>query len=126
MSQGNWGGQQGSGHPGAPPRGYGPPPGVYAPPGPGAYGPGGRVPLQMRYEDVPWFRKNGINSAFVLLGICFPPLLWTVCVIVLTGPVYMDAYDEHGQLKQWGVANKVVAVILIGLQIVGIILRFAR
>jgi len=80
----------------------------------------------MRYEDVPWFRKNGINSAFVLLGICFPPLLWTVCVIVLTGPVYMDAYDEHGQLKQWGVANKVVAVILIGLQIVGIILRFAR
>lgn len=75
----------------------------------------------------PWYRKNGINSAFVLGGFfCFPPALWATCIIVLTGPVYMDAYDEQGQLKTWGPANKVVAVILLGLQFLGLAYRMTQ
>ena len=136
MSQGNWsdGPPEGGGNPGAPPgrgvydppgdpSGYGPP-GGYGPSGGGGYGP---MTPQMRYADVPWFRKNGINSAFVIAGFfCLPPLLWTTCIIVITGPVYMDAYDERGQLKTWGPANKVVAVILIVFQVVAIAVRLAR
>lgn len=30
----------------------------------------------------------------------------------------MDAYDERGQLKTWGPANKAVAVILLALQFI--------
>ena len=152
MSQGNWsggppGGGWGNGGPagaplggseygppggaghgppgGAPPGGYWPPggapPGIYSPPGGGGYGPMGP---QVRYSDVPWYRQNGINSAFVLAGFfCFPPLLWATCVIVLKGPVYLDAYDEQGRLKMWGPANKVVAVILLALQVVAVAVR---
>jgi hypothetical protein len=111
MSQGNAGG---------PPPG-GPLPGAYAQPW---QPPAGVGAAPLSYESVPWFRKNGINSAFVLAGFfCFPPLLWTTCIIILTGPVYLDAYDKNGQLKQWGPANKVVAGILIVLQVAAVAAR---
>jgi hypothetical protein len=38
----------------------------------------------------------------------------------------MNAYDEHGQIKTWGVANKVVAVVLLALQAFGIVVRLAH
>lgn len=76
----------------------------------------------LRYEDVPVFRRNWLNSLFVFVGFfVLPPLLWATCVIVLTGPVYMNAYDERGQLKQWGPANKVVAAILLSFQVAMVI-----
>ena len=112
---------------GANPQGYGPPggtPGIYSPPGTDARD---AMTQPMRYADVVWYRKSGIQSFFVLGGaFCLPPLLWTTCFIVLTGPVYMDDYDERGQLKTWGPANKVVAVVLLVLQCVAIVVRFAR
>lgn len=123
MSQGNWGGPPPGGY------GYGPgaPPGSPPTPQPmGGYGasPPGPFPPPMQYDGVAWYRKNGINSAFVLLGFfCFPPLLWATCVIVLTGPVYMNAYDQQGQLKTWGAANKVVAVLMILVQFAGLMAR---
>lgn len=95
---------------------FGAAPGVYSPPRYDAHGPGPGA--SMHYGMVPWYRRNDVNSAFVLGGFaCFPPLIWVTCFIVLTGPVYMDAYDQHGQLKTWGVGNKIVAVFLILLQI---------
>jgi len=41
--------------------------------------------------------------------------LLVVCVIVLTGPVYFPKALTNGQLKTWGVANKVVAALFLAL-----------
>jgi len=71
------------------------------------------------YENVPWYRRSGPVSAMAVVGaFLFAPLLWAVCVIVLTGDVYYKAFDEKGQLKTWWVGNKVAAVILMILQLV--------
>ncbi|MEZ6184017.1 MAG: hypothetical protein R3F62_03285 [Planctomycetota bacterium] len=70
-----------------------------------------------RYEDVPWFRRNGVNSALVVVGLCCSPSLLVVCVVLLTGDVYVDRHDEDGRLKRWSVANKVVAFAILLLQL---------
>jgi hypothetical protein len=43
-------------------------------------------------------------------------LLIAVCVVVLTGPVYMAELQpkDNSNLKTWGFLNKVVAVLLLG------------
>lgn len=65
------------------------------------------------YEEVPWFRRSGINSLFVILGIfCIPPLLLFTVVMLITGDVYYNKYSQNGTLKKWSVANKVIAVII--------------
>lgn len=97
---------------------------------------------QQLLAGIPAYRKNGTCSAllFVALAAAFlgpmllagvlrsagviaagltsvalgAPLLF-VCVIVLTGDVYLDTLDAQGQLKKWGIGNKVVAAaILLG------------
>jgi hypothetical protein len=40
-------------------------------------------------------------------------VLAIVCGVVLTGHVYMRALGGDGTLKTWGVANKVVAALLL-------------
>lgn len=69
-------------------------------------------------EQVPWYRRSGVNSAFIVINILtfgwIPLILWT-CINLLTGDIYMKTTDEDGQLKQWGVANKVIAVFILAL-----------
>ena len=48
-----------------------------------------------------------------LLGIFTTVGVITVCVTVLTGPVYYDRIGPDGTLAQWSRANKVAAVILL-------------
>lgn len=69
------------------------------------------------YDDVPWFRKSGFNSLLVVLGLCCGPFILAVCIILLTGDVYYNSYDENGRLKRWSFANKVVAVVILVLQV---------
>jgi hypothetical protein len=35
----------------------------------------------------------------------------------LTGDVYKNAYDKDGNLKVWGVGNKVAALLILALQV---------
>ncbi len=73
------------------------------------------------YADVPWYRRSGFNSFLVLAGFfCFPPLVWWCCLNLVTGDVYYNNYDKDGNLNKWSVANKVVAGIILALQVVGI------
>ncbi len=66
------------------------------------------------YTDVPWYRRSGTNSVFTLLGLlCFSPLLWFVCIVLMTGDIYYDKHQEDGTLKTWSFANKVIAWILL-------------
>lgn len=46
-----------------------------------------------------------------------PPLIWTTCVLLLTGEIYQNRYDLDGNLVAWGKANKVVAAILLALNL---------
>ncbi|MBK6514163.1 MAG: hypothetical protein IPG04_08590 [Polyangiaceae bacterium] len=113
------------------------PPNPFAPPGAEGAPPLGPAGA---YASVPFYRKNSTASALLLFALAlafagpfflartfiglFPgagallslvlgaPLL-AVCVIVLTGDVYYDAYDERQQLKKWGIGNKVVAALII-------------
>ena len=70
----------------------------YAPPTQPVYDKG-KGPVES-YDDVPWFRRSGFNSLLVLLGLCCGPFILAVCIILLTGDVYYNSYDEHGRLKR--------------------------
>lgn len=63
------------------------------------------------YKDVPWYRKSGISSILVLLGI-FSPSLWVVLLALITGDIYYNETDTDGNLKKWSMANKIVAWIV--------------
>ncbi len=101
---------------------------------------GALVPL-VSLANIPFYRRNSIASALVLLAlflafiagpivlrlvvqtegslvaravsIAFGAPLMTVCVVVLTGDVYYESHDAQGQLKKWGVGNKVVAALIV-------------
>ena len=53
-----------------------------------------------------------VIPAMLLLIVPLLALL-VVCVIVLTGPIYLPKARRDGRLKTWGVANKVVAALLL-------------
>ncbi len=74
-----------------------------------------------QYRDVPWYRRSGTNSVFLLVGLFFAPLLWTTCYILLTGDVYYDQVRKDGNLKKWSLANRIVATILVICQLALII-----
>jgi membrane protease YdiL (CAAX protease family) len=50
--------------------------------------------------------------AVLLLGIAGMALL-TVCVVVLTGPVYMPEALPNGRLRTWGRGNRFVAALFL-------------
>ena len=47
----------------------------------------------------------------------FGPAILFSCIVVLTGDVYYDKADEHGQLKRWSSGNKVAAVIILAINL---------
>jgi len=78
------------------------------------------------YQQLPWYRKSPYVSIFVVLGLCCSPAILAVCIIVLTGEVYYNQPDPaSGGLKKWSYANKVVAFIILAIQILAIAARIA-
>src|SRR6186997_3631416 len=77
------------------------------------------------YNQLPWYRKSSIVSWLTVLGLCCSPSMMLVCVIVLTGPVYYNKADTTGNLKKWGNANKVVAVLILVFQVLAITAQLA-
>ena len=69
------------------------------------------------YAEVPWYRKSSANSLFILVGFFFPPLIWLVCILLVTGKIYYNKPDAQGNLKTWSVANKIVAFIFLFVQL---------
>jgi hypothetical protein len=106
---------------------------------------------QQFLDNLPFYRRSGTATALLLLSLVFgfggpfllagvlaqlgtvpniligtvlgTPLL-AVCVIVLTGDIYFDAFDAQGQPKKWGVGNKVVAVLILFGWLYSIVARF--
>ncbi|WP_020473703.1 hypothetical protein [Zavarzinella formosa] len=70
------------------------------------------------FADVPWHRKSGTMTVFILAGFClFPPLLLAACVVCLTGDVYNDRRRRDGSLSRWSRLNKFAAVIILPVQV---------
>jgi hypothetical protein len=69
------------------------------------------------YDSVPWYRKSRVNHWFAILGLLFfPPLVWWVAILCLTGDIYTPKQDESGNLKKWGAFSKVFSIIIVILQ----------
>lgn len=76
----------------------------------------------LRYEDVHWYRRSWFNSWIAFGGLLlFPPLLWWCCINLITGDVYYNSYDKEGNLRKWSNANKVVAFILLAVNLLYVI-----
>jgi fumarate reductase subunit C len=89
-------------------------------------GPASDTGPYQRYDQVPWYRRSSFNSLFVVLGLCCSPFIIWVCVIVLTGDVYYDKVDKDGRLKRWSSTNKIVAVIIMVIQVSATLYQLAR
>ncbi|NMC71364.1 MAG: hypothetical protein GYA57_15035 [Myxococcales bacterium] len=104
-----------------------------AAPGPGVSGAPAVVESpQEAYANLPWYRRGSINSGIlvlalvILVGGSFVPglpfgvvgqvvsaLSIVVSVCVLSGPVYDSPKPEDNVLREWGVGNKIVAVLFV-------------
>ena len=77
----------------------------------------GEPEMQFReYNQLPWYRRSGVNSGLILANILscgFIPSAIVVCINALTGEIYFNKKDKQGNLKTWHWANKVAAVILL-------------
>ena len=77
----------------------------------------------VEYVDVPWFRRSGVNTGLLLVGLAFPPAMACVCGTLLTGDIYYNRPGPDGTLKRWPRANRTVALLLFGLQVLGLAFR---
>jgi hypothetical protein len=75
----------------------------------------GRAPKYKTYEQVPWHRREPGALVFAMVLLCAPVMV-ALCLIALTGEVYKNAYDKHGNLEVWGPGNKMAAVLILLLQ----------
>jgi len=72
------------------------------------------------YSEVPWHRKSSSNTLLILLSFLtfgFVPGIPLVCLFVLTGDIYFDRRDKNGDLEKWSWGNKIVAIILLVLNV---------
>ena len=68
------------------------------------------------YEKVPWLRRSGTVNVLVLAGFFgVAPLLWTACIVCLTGDIFTDEVGEDGFLVKTPQSTKNVALIALGL-----------
>ena len=82
-----------------------------------------------KYEDVPWSRRSGANTAFILTSVftcgLIPLTLWT-CINLMTGDVYYNQKDTDGYLKTWSFANKVAAVLIVIFNVIYLLVTLAN
>ncbi len=64
------------------------------------------------YGPLPWYRKAGYLDVLIWASLLISFIAAVpVCIAVLTGPVYEKYLDKEGNVKTWGTANRVVAVV---------------
>ena len=69
----------------------------------------------LRYEDVPWYRRE--PGALAMIGVLLCGVVTiALCIICLTGDIYKNKHDRNGQLEVWGVSNKIAAVVILVIQ----------
>lgn len=74
--------------------------------------------MPITYQDhakVPWYRRSSLNSSLLFLQLftwAFFPVSLCVCLVLLRGDVYYNQKDAKGDLRRWGFANKIAAVLL--------------
>ena len=78
------------------------------------------APPEALRSDIPWYRESGWTSLLILLGIVIPGLILIVCFICLTGDVHYPRLKKDGTRATWSAGNKVAAILILVLQIVGI------
>ena len=84
------------------------------------------IRLAQLYDPLPWYRKNGVCSALLIIGLLvFRPLVFIPVISCLTGPVYYRKLDENGNLATWSWWNKVAAVILLLLAVAFMVFMIA-
>ena len=64
--------------------------------------------------EVPWYRRSSANSRFLLYSLIFPFLILVVCVLLVTGEIY---YEKSGKLKTWPHSIKIVASVILLVQL---------
>src|SRR4051794_30504730 len=78
-------------------------------------------------ETVPFYRTERFVFVLILASCCcFPPLLWWACLICLTGDVYREKLGPDGRRLRWSWVNKVAAVTILVLQVIGFIMWLER
>jgi hypothetical protein len=81
------------------------------------------------YSEVPWYRRSGVNTAFIVIGVGSRgviPLTLVSCLLVLTGEIYYKKPDKDGNLHTWSKGNKVAAVIILAANIALFCYAFLR
>jgi hypothetical protein len=68
------------------------------------------------FEEVPWYRREPGSLVFVLC-LCCGPVLIALCILALTGDIYQNSYNKEGNLKVWGVGNKIAAILILVIQV---------
>jgi hypothetical protein len=71
---------------------------------------------ETQYRRIPWLRKSGTNSMFILLHVLTlgtVPFLLITCIVLATGNIYYNKLGPDGTLMKWSTANKVVAWLLL-------------
>ena len=66
-----------------------------------------------RWLDGFWSGTYVHLMAAFAVGVIGSVGLVTVCVVVLTGPVYFKQLDRDGRLVRWGPVNRVAAVLVL-------------
>ncbi len=84
-----------------------------------------------KYKELPIFRRQefcgGVIVAQIISSVVvgYVPILFplsilatigvvVVCILVLTGPIYMNQLDfKTGELMQWGVGQKIAAIVIL-------------
>ena len=95
------------------------------------------VLAKRKYKELPKLRRQDFCSALIvahvvaLFVVGYVPYLFPigivttfgviiVCISVLTGPVFMNQLDfKTGELMQWGLGNKIAAVVFLVLFVGG-------
>lgn len=70
---------------------------------------------------VPWYRRSDVNTAFAIVGLLVPPLLWFVCFNLITGKVYYTRRSQPGRIETWSGGNRVTAYLVLGVQVLAIV-----
>lgn len=81
------------------------------------------------YNQLPWYRKSGVNSGLILASILtcgLFPGIFIVCIVLSTGEVYFNKKNEQGYLKKWHWGNKIIAILLLLLNIANLITGFIK
>lgn len=62
------------------------------------------------YSEVPFYRKESVNTVFLYLSFIFPVTIFFVLTMLITGGIY--SLSKENKVVPWSRANTVLAWIL--------------